>query len=317
VNAAQLQATGELAATLTHPAPGPSALDLPHGLHYGVPEDQYHRKVFGLASKHMLDLFATSPLTYKTYCDMPAAPEETPEHFLIGNATGCAMFEPERFAATYACEPDFGYVTAHAASGTTKERGAANKARRDAWRAAHNGHVLLSERQYRDVTAMAAAVRAHPRVAALLAKGTESEVTVRWRDAETGLECKARWDLWCAHYCVILDGKTTQDAAAEAFELDAEKYGYADQAAMYLEGARVLGIDRGPFLFAVVQKPTPQKPAPLNAVYGMDESWLAAAAARVRRRMRRLADCIARDVWAGLPEHIQTLQRPRWARDRD
>lgn len=291
----------ELAGSLALPAPGPSALDLPHGIHFDVPEDVYHRKVFGLASKHMLDLIEESPLTYKTYVDTRVDPDdEQPEHFLIGNATGCATLEPERFRTAYACEPHFGDC-----------RKKDNRARRDAWRAEYGGATTLTPKQYRDATGMAASMRSHPRFAALLDMGAHAEATLRWIDPETYLDCKARLDLWVPSVAVTLDLKTTQDARPESFGKDCERYGYGDQAAMYLEGLRVIGIDPGPFLLGAVEKAAPW----LRAVYGIPESWLESGHRRIRRRMRLMAECLEHETWPGLPEQIQMLERPRWAKD--
>lgn len=297
-----VDASIELAGSLALPVPGPSALSLPHGMHFDVPEERYHRKVFGLVSKHMLDLIEESPLTYKTYVEAEADPDdETPEHFLLGNATGCATLEPERFQAAYACEPHFGDC-----------RKKENKVRRDEWRSTYKGATLLTPSQFHNVTGMARSMRSHPRFARLLDMGAHAEVTIRWVDPETRLECKGRLDLWVPSVAVTLDLKTTQDARAEAFEIACERYGYADQAAMYLEGLRALGIDPGPFLFGVVKKTSPW----LRAVYGMDdEEWLEAGARRIRRRMRLMADCIDSGSWPGLSEEIQRLNRPRWSKD--
>jgi hypothetical protein len=305
-------ASAELAHLLTQPAPGPSALELSHGLHFDVPEEQYHRRVFGLVSKHMLDLVDESPLTYKSYIETPPEPDEDEkEAFFIGKAVGCAVAEPERFEMAYACEPDFGYLMKHDASGTTKEQGAENRKKLNEWRAKRRGAIFLTDKKYKLVTGMAQSMRAHPRMAAMLASGTKSEVTVRWKDPETGLECKARWDLWVPSYRVILDYKSTQDARYEAFSRDCERYGYHDQGAFYLGGARVLGIDPGPFLFGVMKKAAPY----LRAVYGLSEDALERGERRIRRKMRAFADCIESGDWPGLSDEIQPIELPRWARD--
>ena len=313
--ASPLGASAELAHLLTQPAPGPSALELSHGLHFDIPEEQYHRKVFGLVSKHMLDLVEESPLTYWTYVNGPQQPnpeeEDEKEAFFIGKAVGCATLEPERFATAYACAPDFGYLKAHDASGTTKERGAENKKRRDDWVAAHKGAILLTEKQWANVTGFAKSMNSHPRMVALRNAGAHSEVTVRWQDPETGLECKARWDWWIPSYRVILDLKSARDARADAFSRDCERYSYHDQAAMYLDAARVLGIDPGPFLFAVGKKVAPW----LRAVYGLSEDAVERGARRIRRKMQAFADCIESGSWPGLPEDIRAIELPRWARD--
>ena len=310
-----LGASAELAHLLTQPATGPSALELSHGLHFDIPEEQYHRKVFGLVSKHMLDLVEESPLTYWTYVNGPQQPspeeDDEKEAFFIGKAVGCATLEPERFATAYACMPDFGYLLKHDASGTTTEQGRENRKRRDDWAAEHRGAILLTEKQWRDVNGFAMSMRSHPRMAALLAAGSHAEVTVRWKDPETELECKGRWDLWTPSYRVILDLKSTRDARLEAFSRDMERYGYHDQCAMYLDAARALGIDPGPFLFAVGKKVAPY----LRAIYSPREEAVERGARRIRRKMRAFAKCIETERWPGLPEDIQGVDLPRWARD--
>lgn len=318
----------ELSASLAAPPAVPSVLDLPHGLHYDIPEESYHKPVFGLVSKHMLDLFEESPLTYRAAVDdrvvdvarqvvsmsegttADEADEKEKEHFFIGRAVGCATLEPDRFAKTYICAPDFGYLMKHDASGTTKEQGAENRKRRDAWVSEHKNIICLTNKQWRDVTGMAKSMRSHPRVAALLEAGGRAEVTVRWKDPETSLECKARWDLWTEAFSNILDLKSTRDARQDQFSRDCERYGYHEQAAMYVDGAIVLGIDPSPFLFGVIKKSHPY----LRAVYGLDDDAIELGRRRIRRRMQRFADCIDSDVWPGLDEAILAISLPRWAR---
>jgi len=302
----QVQATGELAEALE-----PSALALAHGLHEGISEEQYHRRVPGLASKHTLDSFAHSPATYYWSVTAPEEPGgEEPTAFLIGKAVHCAALEPARFATAYACAPKF-------ADG----RSAEGNAQRAAFATAHPGAIVLTERQWADVTGMAASVRRQPRIATLLAApGTRTEVTARWAEATAtqanpdlpAVECKARADIWCPAWATLVDLKTTQDASAEAFSRDVEKYGYHDQDGMYRRGWRACGEQVDAFAFAVVEKAAPY----LCAVYTLEDADVVEGDHNTVARLRRFARCLALGEWPGFPEEIQTIARPAWARKR-
>src|SRR3546814_4013827 len=79
-----------------------------------------------------------------------------------------------------------------------------------------------------------------PDVAAIFEEG-DSEVTLRWTDEATGLQCKARADRWnrLRRYMAAL--KTTDDASERGFGRSVVKYGYDVRHAHYFEGARACG----------------------------------------------------------------------------
>jgi PDDEXK-like domain of unknown function (DUF3799) len=72
-----------------------TALDLPHGLHFDVPEEQYHRKVLGLASRGALDEVKRSAAHY--YAWLTAEDEDTPT-FHFGRDFHTATLESSKYA---------------------------------------------------------------------------------------------------------------------------------------------------------------------------------------------------------------------------
>jgi len=263
-----------------------------------VPDGVYHERVIGVASKSCLDMVRRAPAVYRAWVageldDGTGAP---PEALAFGRACHCAILEPERFATEYVVAPDFGDCRYKAA-----------KAERDAWRAAHAGRTPLLEADARAFSRMVAAVTRHP-IAGPLLRGGRAELTARWRDPATGLECKARGDYYRADLATLVDVKTTSDAGAESFRRSLASYAYHRQHSFYADGFAEAGAPVENFVFVAIEK----RPPHLLAVYSLDEDGVERGRASIRRDLETLADCIERDTWPGLPEHIQILTLPPW-----
>jgi hypothetical protein len=289
--------SGELAASLAAPPPVSTILELPPGLHAGVPEDVYHQRVLGVASKHALDLVLRAPAVYRAWIDGLLDDADRPA-LAFGRALHCAVLEPERFDREYAVEPPWGDC-----------RKTANRERRDGWRAEHAGKTFLPADDGARIRSMRTAVREHP-AGPFFVEGVP-EVTLRWEDEDTGLVCKARADWWDRRTRRAIDVKTTDDARPFAFARAIEVFGYHVQDGFYTEGFEALGEPIHSFLFVVVEKAPPF----LVRCYELDAEDVRAGRAKAREGLRTLADCIAHDDWPGYPEDIQTISRPRWARE--
>ncbi len=268
---------------------------LPHGVHRGVPSEKYHSRILGQASKSALDLLHRSPAHYKAWVD--GQEEEPTPALLFGAAFHCALLEPEVFGGTYAVAPDFGDC-----------RFKENKARRDAWRAEHDGAQLLSADDAAAIDAMSRAVWRHPLAGMMMREG-EPELTVRWRDAATGVECKARGDYHVARHKMLVDLKSTEDAAPEAFRRSIANYGYHRQDAFYRAGFAAAGLEVEHFVFVVVEK----RPPHAVAVYTLDAAAVQRGADSIRRDLEKLAECMQSGEWPGYPVEIRTLDLPPWA----
>ena len=82
-------------------------------------------------------------------------------------------------------------------------------------------------------------------------------MTLRWRDPETGIECKGRIDYYVPARRCAVDVKTTEDARIDAFRRTVGRYGYHRQDAMYRDGLAVVGEAIEHFVFLAVEKTAP------------------------------------------------------------
>lgn len=98
------------------------------------------------------------------------------------------------------------------------------------------GRQPITQDDFNTIMNMALAVQSHPFAHKLLEEGI-SETTIIWQDEETGLKCKIRPDrIPEGNKGVILDLKSTSNAAKNAFQNDCVKFGYVREMAIYLEG---------------------------------------------------------------------------------
>jgi hypothetical protein len=268
------------------------------GLYPDIAAEDYHARELGMASNTALDKIAQAPATYKAWIDGEDEDPDEPEApaFAFGRAFHCASLEPDVFARSYAVAPDFGNCS---------HKGP--KDAREAWRKEHVGLVWLSPKDGKTIAGMAASLRRHPFAGPLLRCG-QSEVTARWRDPETGVECKARGDWWVRDLRTLADLKSTDDPRPGAFRRSCEQFAYDRQESFYRDGWAALGERVDDFAFVAVGK----KPPYLVAVYTLAASSVYEAAAQNRQSLRTLADCLGKGEWPGLPVAIQELELRPW-----
>lgn len=273
-----------------------SILDYGPGLHYDVVEGVYHQRIVGVASKSALDLVRRSAAHYKAWIDGAKEDEET-DAFAFGKAFHCAILEPDRFAVDYVVEPAFGDC-----------RKKEPKANRDAWREENKGRIWLANEDAAACDGMAASIRRHPVASKLLSDG-RSEVTARWRDSETGIDCKARGDFYRESHSMLVDVKSSVDASKEVFAKAAANYGYHRQHAFYADGFAAAGAPIDAFVFVVVEKTAPYA----IATYELTPDDIAKGRASIRRSLVTLAECLDTGVYGAYPEETQSLVLPSWA----
>lgn len=178
------------------------------------------------------------------------------------------------------------------------------------------GAVPMLPHQLEALDAMGEALRRHPLAAELLAHWGSPEQSAFWRDRETGVICRARYDVLptgrtSLGRVLIPDYKTAKSAAPEAFGRAVQERGYHQQAPWYLDGLRALGLadDEAAFAFIVQEKTPPF----LVAVYQLDAAALMIGAALNRRALRLFAECQKSNRWPGYGEDIDTVTLPVWA----
>jgi hypothetical protein len=268
---------------------------MPPGLYPGIPADVYHARELGVASNTALAKVSEAAAVYRAWVDAGDEEEDKPA-LAFGRAFHCAACEPDVFQAFYAVEPYFGNCSYKGP-----------KDARESWRKDNAGKIWLSAKDGKTIAGMVAAVHRHP-LAGPLVRGGESEVTCRWRDPETGLQCKSRLDIWHANWRTPVDLKSTDDPRPGAFKRSCEVFGYDRQEAFYRGGLAALGAKVDDFAFIAAGK----KPPYLVAVYSLAPSSVYEADAQNRQALRTLADCLAKDEWPGLPVAIQQLELRPW-----
>ena len=238
-----------------------------------------------------LNHMGMSSLHYRHALKNP--PSQTPA-MLLGSATHTAVFEPERFQLDYAVW-----------HGDRR-----SKAYKEfAHEASMQGRSVLKESERQTALAIRDSVRRTPEVAKQLELG-HPEVSLFWRDPETGLNCKGRLD-WIACEGAILDLKTTCSIDLRAFALKAWTMGYFHQAAMYREAYSV-SSGKGILLrngIIAVEKEPPYA----CRLFWLDEDSLERAHEEYITWLEQVRDCTETGVWPG-PLPVETeLKAPEWA----
>ncbi|WP_431881556.1 PD-(D/E)XK nuclease-like domain-containing protein [Micromonospora chalcea] len=189
----------------------------------------------------------------------------------------------------------------------TKAAQEARKAARD------QGKVPVLAHQVKQVDAMADAIRGHPVASQLLDPRTGApELSLFWIDQATGVWLRARLDFLrnrTTGRVLIVDYKTTESASLEHIERAIYAYGYHQQAAMYLDGVRALGLADDPAFVFVFQE--------TSAPYLITAVQLTAFAEGIGRRRNREAidiyrECTETGHWPGHAEDIQLVSLPAW-----
>lgn len=273
-----------------------SILALPHGMHRDVPKGVYHQRHRGLVSKSALDIVHGTLSKYDAWVNN-ALPEEESEAFVAGDLFHCGLLEPDRYGATYIVEPNFGDC-----------RFKENKAKRDKWREENTGRTPIEAHLDEMVRGMVKAVHAHP-IAGKAVRDGIPELTLRWKDVDTGLECKSRADYYVQARRMVVDVKSAADASEKAFTRSVANYRYHVQDALYRAGFAACGEPIQHFMFVVVEKTPPYD----IATYVLDMDAIQAGHNAATRDMARLATALQNNEYPGYPVGIVKLELPPWA----
>jgi hypothetical protein len=281
-----------------------SILDLPQGMHEGVPHDVYHQRHLGLVSKSSLDLVHRSLAHYQAWVCGAAPVEETPA-LAFGGDFHCALLEPDRFASSTVVEPSFGDC-----------RKKENKTARDEWRArvgwdedpAKSKVRVIDKSVDEHIRGMIKAVHAHP-IAGKAVRDGIPELTLRWKDQDTGLQCKTRADYYVKGKRMVVDFKSAQDASEKAFTKAVANYRYHVTDALYRASFSAVGEPIQHYMFVVVEKTPPYA----IATYVLDIDAIHAGHNAAVRDMARLATAVQNGEFPGYPVGIVKLELPPWA----
>ena len=267
----------------------------------GLPAAEYYAvRALSASGAWLLSEECAAKFLWKSPWNPLYEPEQKSE-FDIGVAAHLAVLEPGRQADSIVLIEAGDYRTAKARDARDAARG--------------EGKVPLLTYQLDIVRAIAGSIRAHP-IAAAAFRGGEAEVTLTWRDRETGVPCKARPDYLPAHGSWLVDLKTAASANPRSWRDQACRFGYHVRAAWYLDGAQiVLGQAPAEYWFVIVEKEPPY----LVSVIGFDEEALSWGRVANRKACEMFARAAAMNDWPGYREPGQNHDRafrvglPPWA----
>ena len=174
------------------------------------------------------------------------------------------------------------------------------------------GSVPLLRAEHEQVQAMAAAIREHPIASALLEPGTgRPELSLFWADDDIWRRARLDWlPLPGPGRTIVADYKTTVSAdPVSALGKHVPNYGYHQQAALYLDGVRLLVADDPAFVFVFQDKAPPW----LVTVAELDFQALEIGRARNRQAIERYRDCRESGIWPGYSDDIELISLPSWA----
>lgn len=270
--------------------------DLPMGLVPDMPAETYH--AIHAMSAGGLKRMAQSPAHFygmQLDPNRPTGGEPTPA-MKNGTLVHVALFEPDQVGARYIVKPA-------GMNFSTKDG--------KAWKEANGDREIVDGEDMSRALSQAAAVRALPDVAALLADG-RGEVSAFWIDELTGEHCKCRpdWVSPAGDGVILVDGKTCMDASPEGFSRAIWNLDYHLQAAWYSDGYELAtGKKVHGFVFAAVESSWPHA----AAAYILDDDVLERARAKYRVLLNRYAECKRTGVWPGYASDIQPITLPKWA----
>jgi len=265
-------------------------MKIENGVH-DISNEQYHA-ADGI-SRSRLMLLDKSPyhFWYEVYSGKAERKDATPA-MNIGSAFHTMLLEPHLFDKEFCVMPNL--------DRRTKE----GKAMYESFLSEAHGKMILTVDQFEKVRDMVEQVASHEIVTTLLDEAV-FEQSIFWTDIETGIQFKARPDIWSSK--MVVDLKTTADASAYKLQRSALDYGYYLQAGMMFEACKAIGKPFEMFVMLAVEKEAPHVPA----VYMMDDNALQFGIDQFQRYKKQLAECLNSGKWPGYV--VQELTVPAYA----
>jgi hypothetical protein len=170
--------------------------------------------------------------------------------------------------------------------------------------------IFVTEDQAEQIDGMCASIWSHPEARRILSAPGMIETSAEWTDAETGLECKARFDK-VVDSRELADLKTTKCAQSWAFTRDVVAYGDHRQAAWYRRGYREATGWNGPlpFWFIAVEKTPPYA----VAVYQLSEDELDIIDRENTKLLQTWAECKRTGIYPAYCDTWRLLALPEYA----
>lgn len=195
--------------------------------------------------------------------------------------------------------------------GPYSRRGGAWKEAVFAAEAINEDAIVLPEREYDEIEAIANSARENPVLKDYLNSDySRIEMSITLHDPDYDLDLRARPDLYNSNGTII-DLKSTLDASPAGFTKSAYNLGYFTQAAFYRRVLELEGLKVSEFLFLAVEKSAPY----LTCAHGVSETGMALGEIEMHKALKQIAEYKKTGVAnTGWPE-ISMLSPPGWALD--
>lgn len=264
---------------------------------YSVPAAVYHADdrlcpAPSLSSTGARKLVAECPAVYWHERNNPPEPSEA---MRVGSAAHEWLLEGETWPARHFVLPDDHNGRTSTGKAVVAEAEAA-------------GLRVITADQFATIQAMHDALAAHPFAMKAFSNGA-AEQTVIWRDEEFGIWCRCRPDFLPSGSSIVADYKTAASVHPTELRKSIAAYGYAQQAAWYLDGIQAAGAIAEPrFLFIFQAKTAPYLIVPVVL------SDIAIGWGRVlnRRAKSLFAHGLSTGEWPGYADDVLQLDLPGW-----
>lgn len=286
---------------------------------YRMSIDWYHRQCCdgpSISSSGLRTIELRSPMDFWAFSDLNPDRWQRPETdaLSLGRAAHAILLGEEAFEESFAVVPEDAPqrptkpMLVAASEGRISD---AYKKRQAFWGpfdAALNGRTIVSEEQIDQIVQMSAALGRHPLVGPLF-QG-DGEVSLIWRDEQTGVWLKARPDMIPAMGDVRADLKTIHDAALRACLRHIREHGYHMQGALTDLGLEAITGEKpqGSWVLVFIQKTPPYHVTPIE----ITEDALHWGAVRLRRAVNTFARCMETGDWPGPVEGIPKFDLAEW-----
>lgn len=249
-------------------------------------------------------------------------PRDASDTQVFGEAFHAAMLEPERFASEYVTRPK---ILADDGS-TLHPNSKAYKDKKAEWEFNHSDKVHLTADEMADLRMMQEQVKLNPVASAIMAGKGRNELSIVWKDKDTGALMKGRVDRLCrvkigiidptstqpnADAIVLADFKTTRCIEPRLFNKERAKYCYHAQLALYADGVLSMqSADIVPLIIAV------ENSAPFDVVvYRPDDDAIENGRKRYKRLLRTHLACAKKKEWPGVSKQVVPLSIDAWEKE--
>ena len=209
---------------------------------------------------------------------------------------------------TFVLEPHVAearYRTRADVDGRTKE----GKAVRD-WEASlatQQGIQFIGRADYDAAVSIASAVRTHLGCSSIMSGGLAEVSCVL--DGFCDVNVRIRPDYLTDRH--IVDLKTCVDGRQDAFSRSVMTFGYAIQAAFYVDVALAFDGQKRDFYWVAVEKEAPFA----VAVYKASDAMLEYGRTQYKRAIELYKECASLDLWPAYSQQIQQLDLPGWIKE--